>query len=509
MSERQLKNLKQAVIAALCDHPNAKKYHDRAFPGDPLPDVIKSVMAQQEQALTKADFLVVDDDGKLIIDSDAAWKNFDKILGIVQKNGDNFTYDDFTKPLVAGSQKYLLDCARLHAGLGKVFTFEAWKGRYDEMERLWYKVPMPDRKALFGRQGMMSTALKSTLFAAEGRITPEDRLAKAGLTPDDIRAAFNTNTRFEEVCKKLQLAGDYLRKEYLLMPDAFGDTVFCGRMVVWDKYDSVVQIMKDHGERLEVADYIRQVSFSPSILGRSHENHTLDKIFVAAQWVDRLPDMLTLWSHVKDAWKTAPLTTRGFDAVYAEAESQTYMKDFEALPFTGKADLLKPLNAGSKTEKPVLPLGLKAVWDKFELVQQALDQQGGDKLQLADLRVKSGEMENSCLIVAAKSGAFEKVVGISRRGGGVLTMEDFLSKDRNGNTLINLLSEKNQLALAFAPDLWAGRVAEMKTLWLQVRAEYRPQVDFRQAEVAAKQATLKQKKGGIKLAPRRNKGPEQ
>ena len=56
-----------------------------------------------------------------------------------------------------------------------------------------------------------------------------------------------------------------------------------------------------------------------------------------------------------------------------------------------------------------------------------------------------------------------------------------------------------------ADDLAASnpeKLAEMKTLWSHVSVSQRHQVDFAQAEVNAKQATLKLKKGGFKIQPK-------
>jgi hypothetical protein len=493
------KYIKQAIIASLCEHPEAEKYRQRAFSGDNLAKTMEA-MSQQLQTLTKADFLAPDDEGKFIIDSEGAWKNFDKISKIVQANGDKFTYDDFMKPLGKDPNKTLLDSAVECKGLGNVFTFEVWQGRYEEMERLWYKVPVPNRKDIFKSQGLTPAGLKRKLFAAEGKTTPEDSLAKARLTPYDVRQAFSWRGEFDEFAAKLTQAGDYLRKEYVLMMDGSGDTVFDSSSA-WSKYDAVVKTLKDHGERFEIVDFIKQVSYAKNILARAAEHGALSKVFTASHWVDRLPDMLTLWSYVLDGWKTASMTTRDFDNAYAEAESLTYAARFQALVVTGKADLLKPINDVSQAEKAVLPLGLKAVWDKFDSVQAALSKQG-EKLTVSDLRAATGQMENSCLMCAVKFGHFDKVVALSKQGGDIVKLEDFLSKDRHGNTLLSILAEKNQLALAFAPDLWAGRVSEMKTLWSQVSVSQRHQVDFAQAEVNAKQATLKQKKGGFKIQPK-------
>lgn len=504
MTEYSAKYLKQAIVAALCEHPDAEKYRKRAFSGDNLAETIE-VMSRETQTLTTADFLAADDNGVCFLDAPGAWKNFDKIVKTVGGNGGYFTCEDFTKPLGKSTSKTLLDSARTHNALANVFSFAVWQGHYEEMERLWYKVPVPNRKDLFQNQGLISAELKRQLFAVDGKATPEDRLAKAGLSLMDVRAAFSAKNGITELSDKLKLAGDYLRKEYILATDSFGDTVFDSKPDAWDKYNAVVDILAENGERLEVADFTRRIAFVKSILGRAAEHRTLNKVFTPAHWTDRLQDMLTLWSHVLDGWKTSAMTVRDFDNAYAEAESATYAKIFQSLAVTGKTDLLKNLDTGSVSAKPVLPLGLKAVWDKFDSVQAALKKLDGEALTVDDLRTTSGEMGNSCLVHAAKFGHFDKVIDISMNGGGILTVKDFLTKDCHGEMLINLLAEKKQLEIAFAPDLWAGRVSEMKDLWSHVKGENRAQMDFDQAKVKAQQATLKLKKGGIKFQPRDTK----
>jgi hypothetical protein len=489
------KFIKQAVIAALCEHPDAEKYRQRALLD---PEQALEAIAHR-QTLTKADFLTPDDDGKLIIDSIGAWKNFDKIVKIVQTSGSKFTYEDFMTPLGRDTKKTLLDSALVNRGLEKLFSLNVWKGRYDEMERLWYKVPFPDRRVLFKNDGLLSIDLKRQMFEAEGRVPPEDRLASAGLTPADLRRGMTDNAAFEEVSRRLQLADDYFRKEYVLLMDNSGDTLFGSNAAAWTKYDAIVKSLRSHGENLEVADYTRRVTFAPSILMRAGEQKSLNKIFNPAHWVDRLSEMDKLWSHVLDGWKTPPMTTSDFDNAYAEAESLTYLKHFQAMKVTGKADLLQPLGDTS-TGKAVYPLGLKAVWEKFDSLQDFLVK-NDEPVTIADLRLPSGPIGNTCLLSAAKFGHFDKVANIAKRSGEALTLEDFLSKDRNGNTLIGILAEKNQLALVFTPQLWVGKIGDMRTLWSHVSIAQRKQVDFPQVEIGVKQATLKQKKGGFKLQP--------
>ena len=493
-----MNSLKQAIIASLCEHPNVEKYRQRAFVENPR-QMVESLA--QGQSLTKADFFAPDDEGKPFIDSAGAWKNLNKIAEILQLSGDKFTYEDFTNPMVAGTSRTLLDSARANYSVLKIFTLDVWKGRFDEMEKLWYKLPTFERsRGATTLGGVVPLELKRQMLAAEGRTAPEDRLASAKLTLIDIRGA-TTDYAFNELNNKLRQAGDYLRKEYVLMTDGSGDTMFDGRPGSWNKYETVIKTLQAHGERLEVKDYLRQLSTTPSMLARAAEQKALNKVFAPVQWADRLPDMLTLWSSVLDAWKTSPMTTQDFDNAYAEAEGMTYAKSFKARNVNGKADLLTPLNA-DLNDKPVLPLGLKVVWDNFDTIQAQLSKKG-ESLTLADLRATSGQMEDTCLVSAAKFGCFDKVIDIAKRNGEAITMGDFLSKDDHGNTLISILAEKKQLSQVFTVEAWVGHIADMRELWSHVTAANRKQVDYAQVETGVKQATLKQKKpGNFKIPPR-------
>jgi len=489
--------IKQAIIAALVDHPDQDRYKTRAFSNDNLAKSIEA--SEQGTRITKADFFTPDDEGRFIIDTPGFWKNFDKVLDVLAKSGEKFVMEDFTRYLDRNETRTLLESAKENQGLSKIFSQPVWEGRFDQMERLWYKVPVPFRRETFKNDGLLDPNLKRTLLAAEGRQMPEDGLAKAGLTTNDLRAAFIERGNFEEVNRKLNQAGDYFRKDYLLLPDNAGDTVFYHQNA-WDKYDDLVKGMKAHGEKFEVADFVRPVGFVSTILARAAERKALSKVFTADHWVDRLPDMLELWGQVKEGWKNSAMTTRDFDNAYSDAESKTYSKTVDFAAFNGKAALLTPIDTGTPGQT-ILPLGLRALWDNYGDVQKRLaDVKEG--LKVSDLRATSGLMGNSCLMGAVKFGHFDKVIDIARKSGEPITLDDFLSKDRHGNTLLNILAERNQLGQVFAPELWAGRVADMKTLWTHVRVNDRGQVDFPQAEVAAKQATLKlQSKDRFKLKP--------
>lgn len=496
--------IKQAIIAALCEHPEQEKYSTRAFSGENLHKVVEA-MATEAHKLTKEDFFTQDDDNKFLIDTPGFWRNFDKIRDIIHANGDKFEMTDFTRSLSRDGKDQrhnLLENATNQNGLAKIFTADVWQGRFDEMERTWYRVKVPARKDLFRNDGLLDPALKRDMLKAEGRTSPEDGLAVSGVTPADLRAAFELRGNFEEVKRKLNANNDYFRKDYLLMPDASGDTVFWQKSA-WDKFDDISRDLKKNNERFEVPDFIRQVGDRLNLLARAAEAQALPKIFAPQHWESRLQDMIDLWDHVKEGWRTS-MSAKDFDLNYAQAESLTFAKRIDVKDIHTKADLLLPLETEGSA-KSVIALGLKSTWENFSDIKARLDA-NGDKVTLDDLRAKSGFLDQSCLTSAAKFGHFSTVLEIARASNEPITLNDFLSRDRHGVSLLNILAERNELKLAFAPDLWAGRIADMKQLWSHVRSSDHKQVDIAQTEVAAKQATLKQQaKKKFQLPPAKKK----
>lgn len=492
------KYIKQAMIAALCEHPEQEKYRARAFAGANLPDLM-NVMAEQGGKLTKEDFMSPDDDGKYIIDTAGFWRNFSKIRGIVENNGGRFELADFLKTMGENESRTLLESAIRHGAVKDVFTFDVWKGRFDDMEHAWYLVDIANRRAHGKNDGMIDPFLKRDLLRAEGREMPEDKLAAAGVTSADIKNAFRPSGSLDALDAKFRQSGDRLRKEYVLLPDNDAYHVFFHKED-WAKYEEFSRMLFANGDRFEAKDLLRRRGNRLPILAVAAQHGHLDKVFNPSHWTGRLQEMLELWSYCLDGWKVPPMETKDFDRFYAVAENRTYIDKVDFNKLETFADLRKPLvvDDAAADAKPVYLMGLRSFWEKYSEITGRLQ---GEGLTTDDLRVQSGALGDRCMLTAAKCGCFAEVIRIARDSGKPLQVSDFLDRDRHGNTLLDTLAERRELALAFTPELWVGRVADMKSLWMHVRD--RKQIDFAEVEGAVKQATLRQQsKNKFKMPPR-------
>lgn len=83
---------------------------------------------------------------------------------------------------------------------------------------------------------------------------------------------------------------------------------------------------------------------------------------------------------------------------------------------------------------------------------------------LEELRQRPREEFDTELLLAARGNRFNAVIDLLKREGSVLTRDDFLSRDREENTLIRILAAKEQLHLLEDADLWRNREKELKEM---------------------------------------------
>lgn len=420
-------------------------------------------------------------------DATAFWNNFERIVEMLAMQGESFEAADFLTKLSDGQT--LLKSAVDHQAIGKVFTVDIWQGRFDEMLRLWHEIGLPERRAFDkDANGILPLALKRAVLASEGRDMPEDRLARGGLAPGDIFRALLDAAAFEDTTRRLTQAGDRWRKEYLMLLNEMGRTPLFDA-TAWKTYPQIAKVLAAHDDGLDVDDLTRLIDKTPNLLHCAAEAKHLDVIFEPGLWAGRLRVMRTLWSHVKDSQKIAPMTTKAFDLAYADAESQTYAPLLSLDAVHAKEDLLRPLSADG--EKPVIALGLKAFWDNHAARLAADLAARGDAIQLADLRRVSGLTQEPCLIMAAKLGRFRVVSEMLDLSQQRLQFKDFLLRDTHGNSLLSILTDRQELALVFKPELWVGRLPDMMALWKLLPPAAHAQVDIRQVNTEVRQATLR------------------
>lgn len=117
-------------------------------------------------------------------------------------------------------------------------------------------------------------------------------------------------------------------------------------------------------------------------------------------------------------------------------------------------------------------------------------------LSLAQLRCVSEASGEYGMIDMVKAGHFDRVVKLAlKTSEDRLLPADLLLKSKTGPDVLVYLARQGQLALAFNPQLWVGRTAQMESVWaysVSRKAKLRSGIDFPNLLKQARILTLQQ-----------------
>ncbi len=506
MTDNNKNSLKTAFVATLCKHSNTDSYQKDAFKKADIKGLYKKLKDAGE-VISKADFLDVDENGENFLASEKAWDNFHYIVDIVRENGDEFTADDFLK-LEDNSfyKRPLIESMKSHQKMDKVFNAHVWKGRFEEMENLWYHIPPAKRKEMTGDDSdAVPLDLKREVMGLDtDTVLREDELKNIGIDYRMISSMFDKSGAFDAFLQKLTDNKMKLQIEDILFVGSEGDTIF-HNAAAWSSYEKVVDILQQNGEKIGIEELTFKRGRKPSILERAAQHGMLNKVFEPRFWNGRPNEMMQVWDTLLPAQKT--LKYKKFDEIVTEVENMSYssLVSLHAENVTKEA-LLSPIisndnNDGEKSN--VTPLGLSDTWKHMDVLMEGLEKRD-EVIDVETLRMKSGILESSILMIAADSGCFDKVLNIVRNDSDSLQVQDFLDKNKNNTSLLKILIDKKELNKVFSPEVWVGRSKEMKILWSNVPEKDKRQVDFEKVSRAVNQAGIRQmhanrkKRGGFK-----------
>ena len=501
-SKNNKDSLKTAFIATLCKHPRASDYQQDAFRSADIMGLYKK-LKEAGETLSKADFLGTDKNGEYFLGSERAWENFHHIVEIVAENGEQFTADDFLE-VKEGSyyQRPLIESVVKYDKVDKLISADIWKGRFEEMENLWYFIP-PNKRGDIAKEedGRIPLSLKREVLELDDDTKlREEELKDIGVDYKKIPDLFSQRGTFEAFLQTLYENNTPLKKDDLLFVNKDGDTMF-HNAAAWQYYDKIVDSLKQTGQGFGLEELTFQRGRKPSILERAAQHKMLHKVFEPRFWVGQVDEMVDLWDNLPPAQKI--LNGRNsFDSIVADAENMTYSAYVSLNDDTlSSAFLSTPIVANDGKQSQVLPLGLRETWDNMDIIREKL-QAKDDDITIDDLRKETGALGNTALMAAAEAGQFDKVLEIVRAKSDKLQVQDFLKTNKNDVSLLDVLIEKRQLKKAFAPELWAGRLREMHILWNNVQNRDRGQVDFKKVVSGVNQLTVRQK------LRRPNRGPK-
>lgn len=372
--------------------------------------------------------------------------------------------------------------------LDKLFTEAVFGDRLEDMQNLWYGIPTPDRRYIALKE-VFAKELRAVAKNSGAGELPIDTLKRAGVEPFNLSglwywSAASSAEKMAEIKQKLEKIGEKFSKKYFLLLDDDGDTAF-NQSDFLKTLPVLVKELAAVGERIEVEDFLtranpeRKTPLAESLRGNNHLH-----IITPEVWGDRLAEMVQLWSKINDN-DAKEMVNLGF--VLANAIEQTYVakvveggmsREKFITPFTYQQVFD---GSGKETRADIHPLLLAATWEKLRVYLEQAEKSGelAEKTtRLEDLRKIRDSQGNTAMLTAAKAGRFFTILTMIRATGEQLTAKDLTERNARGESVLDVLAAKSELALVFDPRLWRGRPLDVRYVFAAVPDDKKPTIDL-------------------------------
>lgn len=437
--------------------------------------------------ITKDDLFSTTENDKSFFEYKQTWVNLGKLLNVMKENGEEIAPEDFRKPIKG--QKSALDMASDCSATEEIFVPEMWAGRREEMEKTWYAIDK------WKRPKIDFDDVRIAVAKLEGKTLREETLKEMGIDPEDMYKAIKEG-KLDDMKAKLDAKGGHFTLDDAKLRDGDGDHALYAK-AGWDKFDQLFAEWEAHGEIPDADFFLFKNGDRESIIDKAFTHTSQGKVFNATVFAGRPDEAVKLHSALKDDQKKkVDINALVSEIVENECGSQLLLDDSVSVEKLTEAMYV----IGEGTEEgpsPIIPLGLKTVWENMERISAALGAKG-ESITMSDLRKPCGLGGDTCLHRAARFSAFDKVLDMIAKSGDKLSVDDLSAKNSNDESVLDILSETGQVDLLLDSNLWVGRTGDLAALWEQMPSETRVQKrdEFLAVQTRANQLSLRTLGGG-------------
>ena len=286
-------------------------------------DDYQKKLAAIGEKLCKADIFVVDGDGDTFMYSKLSWNQYDKVIDMMKKNGEQMEVGDFL--FKRGTRLSILGRAAEAQSLDKVFKPEHWVDRVEDMIKLWahtkpaWQMQLGNRDfgecvaeaedMTWGRKLKAADALND-VRALTSRLSADDG-ALSPVVPLGLKSVW---TQIDSITEALGLRGQKLTLDDLRKVSGHQETPVMVTAAQAGRFDKVVSLLESSGEKLTADDFLAKGKGGKTLIQTLAEKRQLKLAFSDKIWVGRIKEMQWLWQHV-------PPSARG-DIDFTEVQSK-------------------------------------------------------------------------------------------------------------------------------------------------------------------------------------------
>ena len=286
--------LKQAGID-LSTMQNAIKFGN-------LHNVLDKLAANGDH-LRLEDAKLCDADGDHMLSVQTSWNHFDRLLDEWEKHGEKPDADFFLYR--RGSRSSIVDSAFQFNSISRVFNERVFAGRPDELIRLYKQLnDVQQRKVEIE---MVLTRVVENMCAdmvqVDASLTLEgltDVLYMPGDDMPDWKPVIGLGLKktwdhIDDVADILKMQGQALSLQHLrLESGATGETCLI-KAARFGKFDKVLAMLHENGERLELSDLLPKDDQSACVLDELIATDQLKTLLRPDMWTGRVGDLGKLW----------------------------------------------------------------------------------------------------------------------------------------------------------------------------------------------------------------------
>ena len=262
-------------------------------------------MAEHGDHLRKSDLFIFDSVGDHMLDTGSAWRKTDMLWKELEAHGEALGADDFL--LHTKDRKSMLQTAYDSFELKQIFSAAVWKGRAPEMLVLFNTLAESPRRDGIGIEDILNKIAEEEY----GQAVPADRIAaKADLLSvlnakdEAVGAQYRpiialgleeTWKHMDEVRKALRAAGEKLTLDDLRLKSGYsGDS--CLKLAArYGRFKDVLDILKESGERLSLADLKAEGPDKKSLLQALIDKRDTELLLSPQLWVGHMQEFHEVW----------------------------------------------------------------------------------------------------------------------------------------------------------------------------------------------------------------------
>lgn len=277
--------------------------------GDINKDQIKSKLAASGDHLRPIDLVShLDDDGDIPLYSSSGWEGFSKIVAELSSHGEVLTVENFTCRY--GARSSMLMAAEATNNLRHIFNEQVWRGRPQEMIRLYNKISSDEHRKKIDIDDLISHIIEHDL-ARDVDWSMIDRAAiQKPMNMKDSSGGDFHEVRvlgLDQAWKNIDLIrvslrnrGDAIRIDDLRRTTGYFDEPCLIRAARYSHFSKVMDVLEESGERLSLYDMTRATKRGQNLVGALEKTGQIDLLLKPALWIGRSEEFGQFWQALSD-----------------------------------------------------------------------------------------------------------------------------------------------------------------------------------------------------------------